>query len=224
MKIPMSRGEFEQMLAHVRRIMEGDAAHDMEHVYRVMGNALRIAEVERNCDLRVLTAACLLHDIGRPAQNRNPKLCHAKVGAQMAFDYLRSAGWAEGDAQKVRHAIETHRFRSEHPPESLEAQILFDADKLDVCGALGIARTLQYDGYHGHPLYEAQESGIREAGGEDFVSEYHRKLARLYEGFLTAEGARLAAGRKKAAESYFQALMEEIRFGRTGLSALELEN
>ena len=157
MKIPMSQREYRQMEAHVRRVLSGDAAHDLEHVYRVLGNA-------------------------------------------------------------------THRFRGGNPPKSLEAKILFDADKLDVCGALGVARTLMYQGHHRQPLYETRDGHILQTGGDCFVNEYNRKLRRLYGGFLTQEGARLAAGRKRAAEAYYQALMEEVEFGREGLNRLELEN
>lgn len=224
MKIPMSQSEYRQMEAHVRRVLSGDAAHDLEHVYRVLGNALRIAQTEPDCDLRVLAAACLLHDIGRPAQNQNPALCHAWVGAELARDYLIQSGWPRESADRVADAIFTHRFRSGNPPKSLEAKILFDADKLDVCGALGVARTLMYQGHHRQPLYETRDGHILQTGGDSFVNEYNRKLRRLYGGFLTQEGARLAAGRKRAAEAYYQALMEEVEFGREGLNRLELEN
>jgi uncharacterized protein len=218
MGLPMGREEFQKIEAYVRRIMTGDAAHDLEHVYRVLGNALRIARTEPECDLRLLTAACMLHDVGRPAQNQNPALCHARVGAQMAREYLLQSGWREEDVQRVAQAIERHRFRGENPPQSLEDKILFDADKLDVCGALGVARTLMYQGHHRLPLYTMREGHICQTDGASFLSEYNRKLKRLYDGFQTREGARLAGARRKAAEQYVQALIEEIEFGRAGFA------
>ena len=93
-----------------------------------------------------------------------------------------------------------------------------------LCGALGVARTLLYQGHHRQPLYETRDGHILQKGGESFVNEYNRKLCHLYGGFLTKEGARLATSRKQAAEAYYQALMEEIEFGREGLNRLELEN
>lgn len=50
----------------------------------------------------------------------------------------------------------THRFRKNRPPESPEAKILFDADKLDVTGAMGVARTLVYQGTMAQPLYSCR--------------------------------------------------------------------
>ena len=119
----------------------GDSAHDGEHVRRVLYLALEIAEAEPAADRDVLIAACLLHDIGREEQFRDPSLCHARVGAEKAYRFLRGRGFPEDFSAHVRDCVRTHRFRSSDPPESIEAKILFDADKLDVTGAIGMART-----------------------------------------------------------------------------------
>ena len=66
----------------------GDSAHDAEHVRRVLYLALEIAESEPSADRDVLIAACLLHDIGREDQFRDPSLCHAQVGAEKVMRML----------------------------------------------------------------------------------------------------------------------------------------
>lgn len=123
-----------------------DSAHDKEHVYRVLYYALEIASEEQNVDNDVLIAACLLHDIGRKEQFANPSLCHADIGGQKAYAFLIEHGFHTDFAEKVKHCIQTHRFRKNNTPQSTEAKILFDADKLDTTGAIGIARTLLYKG------------------------------------------------------------------------------
>ena len=130
-----------------------DSAHDPEHIYRVLYSALQIAKTEENVDHDVLIVACLLHDIGRKEQFEDPALCHAEVGAKKAYQYLLNNGFSDDFAQKVRHCIITHRFRKSRQPETLEAKILFDADKLDVTGAMGIARTLMYKADMQEPIY-----------------------------------------------------------------------
>ena len=122
----------------------GDSAHDAEHIYRVLYNSLAIAKTETTVDYDILITACLLHDIGRPDQFANPKLCHAQVGADKAKVFLENLGMSPAFIESVCHCIRTHRFSNRLQPETLEAKILFDADKLDVTGALGIARTLEY--------------------------------------------------------------------------------
>ena len=88
-----------------------DSAHDREHVYRVLFNALEIAKAESGVDYDVLITACLLHDIGRKEQFENPTLCHAAVGSEKAYKFLIENGFHTKFAEKVRHCILTHRFR-----------------------------------------------------------------------------------------------------------------
>ena len=114
--------------------------------------ALQIAKGYPDVNRDILIASCLLHDIGRMKQFQNPQLCHAEEGGKMAYEFMRSLGWNEKDCKHIQECITTHRFRTDRQPESIEAKILFDADKLDVTGALGISRTLLYKGRAGEPL------------------------------------------------------------------------
>ena len=192
-----------------------DSAHDSHHVYRVLYTALDIASAEENVDKDVLICACLLHDVGRAEQFENPALCHAQVGAQKAQDFLLGHGYAQDFALAVRHCIASHRFRSDAPPASLEAKILFDADKLDVSGAMGIARTLLYQGNVGEPLYTLSARGEVECGqpGTDpsFFQEYKFKLETIYDKFYTRRGGELARQRKQAAVSFHDDLLHEVK-------------
>ena|SRR5690554_509020 len=107
-----------------------DGAHDYQHIYRVLYHALDIAG-SYHVDKDVLIAACLLHDIGRDAQFRNPKIDHAVVGAEMAYEFLIQIDWPQDMAQHVKACISTHRYRNNDQPISMEAKILFDSDRLD---------------------------------------------------------------------------------------------
>lgn len=148
-----------------------DSAHDREHIYRVLHLALEIAATEPGCDREVLAAACLLHDIGRPAQFADSRVDHADAGAVQAACFLRENGFSPAFAGRVGDCIRTHRFRSSAPPESLEAKILFDADKIDSSGAMGVARTLLYQGQMGQPLYTLRPDGhISDGQGEEAPS------------------------------------------------------
>lgn len=199
-----------QQYMHVRM---SDSAHDREHVYRVLYNALEIARHESDVDYDVLICACLLHDIGREAQFQNPGVCHAEAGAREALCFLTDLGCGQRFAESVAHCILCHRYKGGPAPQSLEAKILFDADKLDVCGAMGIARTLLYGGQTGEPLYTLDAGGNPLDGTQDtspsFFREYHYKLEGLYDKFYTARGAELAARRQKAAADFYESLLAE---------------
>lgn len=206
--------DYDKIEAYMLECMR-DSAHDREHIYRVLYTALDIAQSEPSADLEILTAACLLHDIGRPEQFANPKLCHAEVGSRKAYNFLVGIGWAEERAAHVRNCVYTHRFRSGNPPQSIEAKILFDADKIDVSGAVGIARSLMYRGMVSEPLYTLNTDGTVSDGSDtdepSFFREYHFKLKNVYGKFFTERGKEIALGRQHAAGDFYNALLSEIK-------------
>ena len=192
-----------------------DSAHDREHIYRVLSYALQIAEAEEYVDYDVLIASCLLHDIGRAEQFTNPQLCHAVVGGERAYRFLVEENFDEPFADRVRCCIQQHRYRKNNPPDTLEARILFDADKLDATGAMGIARTLFYKGIVGEPLYIRKLDGSVSDGTQEgeisFLQEYKFKLEKIYGRFYTEKVARMARERQTAAASYYNSLLAEAR-------------
>lgn len=209
----MKRETFNLIEQYMLQCM-GDAAHDREHVYRVLYLAADIARYEE-ADRDLLVTACLLHDIGRKEQMEDPSLDHAAVGAEKAKRFLLEAGFDEGFAGQVSACIATHRYRSDNPPASIEAKILFDADKLDVTGAMGAARTLLYQGALGEPLYTKRPDGtISDGTGdteESFFREYKFKLEKLYTRFFTRRAKEIAASREAAARQFYEALLSEAR-------------
>ena len=197
-----------------------DSAHDREHVYRVLYQALQLAQEEETVDFDVLIAACLLHDIGRSDQLADPSLCHALVGGDKAFRFLTDHGFPEEFALRVKECIVTHRFRADRPPTGVEAKLLFDADKLDVTGAMGVARTLLYQGTVGSSLYSLRPDGSVSSGEGDsdpsFFREYQFKLKRLYDRFCTPQARRIALSRQAAAEAFYRDLLQEAEQARSG--------
>ncbi len=206
--------DYDKIEAYMLECMR-DSAHDREHIYRVFYTALDIAESEPSANLEILTAACLLHDIGRPEQFANPELCHAEVGSKKAYEFLIGIGWTEERADHVRDCVYTHRFRSENPPQSIEAKILFDADKIDVSGAVGMARSLMYRSAVGEPLYTLNPDGTISDGSDtdepSFFREYHFKLKNIYGKFFTERGREIALSRRRAAEEFYNALLSEVK-------------
>ncbi|MEA4824648.1 MAG: HD domain-containing protein [Clostridiaceae bacterium] len=203
----------------------GDSAHDKDHIYRVLYVALDIAGRERDVDYDVLIAACLLHDIGRGEQFANPALCHAAIGADMAYHFLTAHGYSADCAGRVAQCIRVHRFRNDNPPAAIEEKILFDADKVEASGAIGIARTLLYNGRIGEPLYSLTDDGEVSDGTADispsFFEEYKHKLERLYGKFFTERGREIARERQHTAIAFYDSLFRETAGSyRNGLQLL----
>jgi uncharacterized protein len=204
--------EFATIERHMLERMN-DGAHDEQHVYRVLYAALDIA-ADYDVDTDVLIAAALLHDIGREAQFKDARVDHAVAGSEMAYAYLTSIGWPGDRAEHAKACIRSHRYRKREEPQSLEAKILFDADKLDVTGTLGIARTLAYEGIVGEPLYSLDAKGHVLSGEGDaepsFFQEYNWKLKKVYGTFYTDKARRLAEGRKQASIDFYERMREEV--------------
>ncbi len=210
----MDRSTYERLERYMLAQMN-DSAHDRQHVYRVLYLALDIADSEPAADGDVLIAACLLHDIGRQRQFENPALCHAREGGRMAEEFLLKSGFDGDFAGHVGRCIASHRYRGDNAPGSLEAKILFDADKLDATGAFGVARTLLYNGKLDVPLYSVDAAGHvldgSEASPPSFFQEYRFKLRRLYDLFYTERGRELAKERRQAAVCFYESLLSEAR-------------
>ena len=221
----MTHGEFKTIENHMLSLMR-DSAHDKHHVYRVLYSAVDIAKCENGVDTDVLLAACLLHDIGRQREFENPNLCHAQEGGNMAFDFLLTLSWGRQKALHVKDCISSHRYRDDNPPETIEAKILFDADKLDASGAMGIARTLLYHGQVSTALYLLGDDGeipteSTDAATSSFFQEYNYKLKNLYGSFHTERAEQIAAKRQQTAETFYNGLFDEIAQNyRTGTDVL----
>jgi uncharacterized protein len=163
--------------------------------------------------MQVLRLAALLHDIGRSRQDAaNGALCHAAEGARMAGAVLDGLGLDADRRANVIHCIRAHRFRGGCKPRTIEAKVLFDADKLDAIGAVGVARAYLFAGEVGARLhnpnhdisgtvaYSRQDTGYR---------EYKIKLCKIRDRVLTATGKRLAAERHRFMEAFFQRFIAE---------------
>jgi len=185
--------------------------HDWDHVERVHNLCMHIGRIE-GADLEVLSCAAYLHDIGRGFEERDISVCHARKGAQLAQGLLADMGFEDTFIQKVVHCIATHRFRDGLMPETLEARVLYDADKLDAIGAIGIARAYAYAGEHNQRLVEEFE---REHGDDlavdhtshSPIKEYKVKLSKIKDRMLTSEGRRIAEKR----DAFMSAFLERLR-------------
>jgi uncharacterized protein len=200
------------------RAQMGDLApsHGWDHVERVERLAARIAGRE-GADLFTVRLAAFLHDIARVIEDSSGgKICHAEAGSAMAFDFLRGKGMDEEGARHVADCILTHRFRNEHAPATIEARCLYDADKLDSIGAIGIGRAFLFAGEVNAKLHNPDVDVLATSAysGEDTAyREYMVKLRHVRERMQTREGARIAAKRHDFMVGFFERLTAEARGG-----------
>lgn len=194
-----------------------DAVHDFEHIQRVWALAERLALAE-GADDAIVRAAVLLHDAtGATPADAEGRAAHHENSAEFAREVLLAEGWPEERIQAVQHCIRAHRFRGGESPRTLEAQILFDADKLDVLGAVGVARVVAYAALAGEPLTGEVSESFRErfekTPGEPHTP-YHEflfKLSRIKDRLYTRTARALAEARHAYLSEFFERLHAEIR-------------
>jgi uncharacterized protein len=193
---------------------DSDPVHDFDHVLRVYRMAERLAESE-GADLTIVRAAALLHDAEGATPGAESRADHHQASAEFAARVLAAEGWDAERIAAVQHCIRAHRFRGTEKPETLEAKILFDADKLDVLGAIGAARAIGYATLSGMPWYEPPSQQFIETGKEvegEAHSAYHEhlfKLRKIPGRMFTVTARAIAEERLKYLDEFFDRLIDE---------------
>ena len=190
-----------------------DPVHGFDHVLRVMRSSEEIGE-ELGADLEILRAAALLHDAAG-ADPRENRAEHENSSAMFARETLANEGWSPDRIEAVVESILSHRYRGKQRPESLEAKILFDSDKLDVVGAFGVARTIGYAIQAGQPIFSKPSEKFLASGelepGEPHSAyhEYIFKLQNVRERLHTEPAKLKAATREVVLIQFFEQLADE---------------
>jgi len=189
-------------------------SHGWDHVKRVYGLCLKIGKKEK-ADLTILALAALLHDIGRKEEQVSKgKICHAQVGADKAEKILSRMGVPDQIRNKVLECIRSHRFRGKQVPKSLEAKILFDADKLDSIGAVGVGRAFLFAGEVGARLHNSHRDlskTVSYSREDTAYREFQVKLIKIKDRMLTSSGRSLAEGRHRFMVRFFKRLDAEVK-------------
>ncbi|OOG66844.1 hypothetical protein BLJAPNOD_03522 [Ensifer sp. M14] len=189
-----------------------DGSHDASHLIRVWKNAARI-HVDEGGDERVLAAAVLLHDCVSVEKNSPHRTQASRLAAEKATDILRALDWSAEDIASAAHAILTHSFSANIAPETIEAKILQDADRLDAIGMVGAARCFYIAGRMGSGLYDPLDplAEDRELDDKAFaIDHFEVKLFKLADGFQTAAGRRLALERQQRLRDVLAMMLDEI--------------
>lgn len=162
---------------------ERDDIHGFSHTERVHDLSIEIGEI-LGANLFILRIAALLHDVGRIREKESSH--HADLSAKMASQFLDTLNFeiSEENRLNIIHCIRTHSFSNNIVPETLEAKILSDADKLDALGAIGLYRTIGF--------------ALKKKGGIDQVIEHlENKILKLRDRMLLEKSREIADKRNK---------------------------
>ncbi len=179
----LAKSEYGRMNGH---------SHDWSHITRVRNNAVQISMVEGGAKA-VIVPAAILHDLGRS----NHKEKGHSLATKLAQKILKKSGYSKSESRKIIECVKTHSYKD--TPTTIEAKILFDADKIDSYGYIGIARFFSLAGEKKWPLKQAIENAIGRINALKAISGFHTKT-----------GRKLGLKKAKRTLKFYQELTKEM--------------
>ncbi|MFY8182089.1 MAG: HD domain-containing protein [Flavobacterium sp.] len=197
-----------------QKLENAEAGHDWFHIERVYKNALLIAQDEV-CDIQIVKLGALLHDIADSKFNDGDET----IGPKVARAFLESQKVSEEIIVHVVNIIENISFKGgnfEKKFNSIELEIVQDADRLDAIGAIGIARTFNYGGFKNRQLYNPEIAPKLNMSKEEYkkseaptINHFYEKLLLLKDKINTKTGKQLAQERHKFMELFLSQFYAE---------------
>ncbi|MCG9698072.1 HD domain-containing protein [Shewanella sp. Isolate11] len=202
----------QQCVEYISSLQQTDAAHDLQHVKRVVKTAKLLAE-RSGAELAVVLPAAWLHDCVALPKNHPQRQQASLLAADQALIFLQSIHYPEQYLADIHHAIVAHSFSANVVATTIEAKVLQDADRLDALGAIGIARCIQVSCSLGRSLYHLEDpfcSGRIPDDGQFAIDHFYLKLLQLAQTMQTQAGKEEAEKRQAFMQQYLQQLACEI--------------
>lgn len=201
-----------QLLAFVEEKMKTDAAHDISHILRVVKTAKQLCLAEGAIH-EVVVPAAYLHDCFTFPKDHPERQQSSLYAADMAVEFLKSIDYPEQHFSAIHHAIVSHSFSANITPETLEAKIVQDADRLDALGAVGVSRCVQVSTALGRTLYSINDPFCTEREPDDktfTIDHFYIKLLHLAQTMNTLSATNEATKRTRFMQAYLEQLQSEI--------------
>lgn len=201
-----------QFLEFMQQEMQVDAAHDISHVQRVVKTAKKLA-MEEGADLSIVLPAAYLHDCFTYPKDHPNRKQSSIIAAKKAVAFLESIDYPQQYHDAIAHAIEAHSFSANIRPNTLEAKVVQDADRLDALGAIGITRCIQVSSEFDAQLYDDKDifAQQRELDDKQFtLDHFQTKLFKIAETMNTESARREAQKRKAFMQAYIEQLHDEV--------------
>lgn len=205
-----------QLEIHCREFLRGlqssDAAHNIDHIERVVKLATYLCKQEEG-KLEVVVPAAWLHDCVSLPKNHPQRSLASSLAADKAVDILKSIAYPTHYLSDIHHAIEAHSYSADIQPSSLEAKIVQDADRIDALGAIGLSRCIQVGTGLQRPLYHRDDPMCESRVPDDSqytIDHFFTKLLNIADTVHTTAAKREAEKRSQFMRAYLAQLSDEL--------------
>ncbi|MCA0936592.1 HD domain-containing protein [Vibrio alginolyticus] len=199
-------------LEFMQQEMQVDAAHDLSHIKRVAKTAKKLAEQE-GAQLEVVLPAAYLHDCFTYPKDHPNRKKSSVIAATKAIAFLESIDYPQHYHDAIAHAIEAHSYSAGIRPDTLEAQVVQDADRLDALGAIGVTRCIQVSTQFDAKLYDHHDMFAEQRDLDDkqyTLDHFQTKLFKIVETMNTESAKQEARQRKAFMQTYLSQLRDEV--------------
>lgn len=189
-----------------------DPTHDMLHIQRVVAVAKLIAK-EEGGELEAVVPAAYLHDCVYIPKTDSRRSLASTISADRALELLKEWGYPEKHFAGIHHAIRCHSFSARIVPETLEAKIVQDADRLDAMGAIGVVRAFGYSGLIERSFYHPEDPFCETRVPDDqsnTLDHFFIKLLKLQDRLHTPAARSIGQKRLESMTSFLRDLRQEI--------------
>ncbi|MFK8013599.1 MAG: HD domain-containing protein [Marinicellaceae bacterium] len=197
---------------YIHSLDSADAAHDAAHVQRVAVNAIKFSEIEK-ANLEIVLPAVWLHDCVSVSKSSDLRSKASQLSAEKAEQLLNQWNYPTQHMNAIKHAIAAHSYSANITPETLEAKIVQDADRIDSIGAIGVARMMMVGGKMDCTLYHESDPFCIHREPQDrswTVDHFYSKLLKLNSGFHTQAAKNEAQRRHDYMLNFLKQLESEI--------------
>lgn len=213
--IPAEQQLIDRVAGEVRKRLEGaESGHDWWHIVRVWNMAKRLGQ-EEGAEMVIVELGALLHDIADWKFHAGDDT----AGPRIAREILEAAQASPNVVDRVVRIVETVSFKGAgvaNAIDSLEGQVVQDADCLDAIGAIGVARTFAYGGHKNRVMYDPNEKPVLHASKEAYmkstgttINHFYEKLLLLKDRMHTKAAREIAADRHAFLEEYLSRFLAE---------------
>ncbi|MGY5449921.1 HD domain-containing protein [Agarivorans sp. MS3-6] len=203
----------QQCALFVCDLEHSDSAHHIDHVRRVVALAKHLAKQE-HAQLEVVVPAAWLHDCVSLAKNHPQRHLASQMAADKALEFLSRIRYPQAYFAAIHHAIVAHSYSADVKPNSIEAEVVQDADRLDALGAIGLSRCLQVGTSLNRPLYNQHDPFCLQRCPDDreyTLDHFYSKLLHISESVCTPSARCEAQLRTQFMLNYLQQLKHELR-------------
>ncbi|OED41535.1 hydrolase [Endozoicomonas sp. (ex Bugula neritina AB1)] len=213
---PQLLQSWEQRIVQYMQCMEyrtDDASHDFSHFQRVWKTASQLVEHEADVNSLVVLAACYFHDIVVMPKNSPLRSKASTLAAEKTEECLYELGFPEELIDSVCHSVKAHSFSAGITPETIEAKIVQDADRMEALGAIGLARCFYTGGLLKQKLFDPQDpmAESRDLNDRQYsLDHFESKLLKLSGTMQTQAGKAMAEKNSNYLREFRAKLLREL--------------